>query len=318
MCLGKLFIYRDIIDQLTIYRKWKTTVNFYKIKILKFTIMTDLSNMEDIALRKAEINTKLEKEMSNLALLKDSLKKSNTNTENMLGILTSFESRLKKLEQTIVPVYNETENLRRRQENIEKTMTTLDHVLGYYHISQEADMMIKDGPEMHGLDRYLQQMDKILEALNYFKKNNQNTVELRDVAALFEQGKDCLQAEFQTLLARHGRPVPAVIVLDLISGDEELQGDTDIQMEHLPQKVIADLSDISKWLITNGNCTDFLKSYITLRSSMLIKSLSGLKEHLKSSSGTSMTLTAPHSPALGAKFNRNKDTPGRKSIKKFA
>jgi len=24
-------------------------------------------------------------------------------------------------------------------------MNTLDHVLGYYHISQEAEMMIKDG-----------------------------------------------------------------------------------------------------------------------------------------------------------------------------
>ncbi|WAQ95596.1 EXOC7-like protein [Mya arenaria] len=143
------------------------------------------------------------KEMSNLSLLKDSLKKSNTNTENMLGILTSFETRLRKLEQTIVP-----------------TMTTLDHVLGYYHISQEADMMIKDGPEMHGLDRYLQQMDKVLEALNYFKKHNQNTVELRDVAALFERGKDVLQMEFQTLLIRHGRPVPPIIILDLLTGEE--------------------------------------------------------------------------------------------------
>jgi len=57
-------------------------------------------------------------ELSNLTLLKDSLKKSNTNTENMLGILSSFETRLRKLEQTIVPVYKETENLRRRQESI--------------------------------------------------------------------------------------------------------------------------------------------------------------------------------------------------------
>ncbi|XP_060593061.1 LOW QUALITY PROTEIN: exocyst complex component 7-like [Ruditapes philippinarum] len=260
--------------------------------------------------------------MSNLSLLRDALKKSNTNTEMICWHSDSqvLKERLRRLEATIVPVYNETENLRRRQENIDKTMTTLDHVLGYYHISQEAEMMIKDGPEMHGLDRYLQQMDKILEALNYFKKHNQNTVELRDVAALFEQGKDCLHAEFQTLLARHGRPVPPVCILDLIGSDEELQGDpSETQMEHLPEKVIEDLSDISKWLITNGNTTDFLKNYITMRSSMLIKSLNGLKEHLKSASGTSVTLTAPHSsPALGQKFNRNKDTPGRKSIKKFA
>jgi len=36
-------------------------------------------------------------------------------------------------------------------------------------------------PELLGLDRYLEQMNKLLEALNYFKKHNQNTVELRDV-----------------------------------------------------------------------------------------------------------------------------------------
>lgn len=279
-------------------------------------IMGDIANMEDISHLKFEINSKLEKEMSNLTLLKDSLKKSNNNTENMLGILTSFETRLRKLEQTIVPVYNETENLRRRQENIEKTMTTLDHVLGYYHIAQEADMMIKDGPELHGLDRYLQQMDKVLEALVYFKKHNQNTVELRDVAGVFEQGKNALQIEFQTLLSRHGRPVPAVVIIDCVGVDDDtVATEAEVQMEHLPEKVIEDLSDISRWLITNGNSTDFLKDYIQARSGMLVKSLSGLCDHLKTSSGTSVTIKAPHSPALSSKFSKQKDTPGRKSIK---
>ena len=46
-------------------------------------------------------------------------------------------------------------------------------------------------------------------------------------------------------------------------------------MEHLPEKVIEDLSDISRWLVANGNSTELLKDYITLRSSMLIKSLTG-------------------------------------------
>jgi len=39
-------------------------------------------------------------------------------------------------------------------------------------------------------------------------------------AALFEQGKDTLSDEFQSLLARHGRPVPPVIILDLIGTEE--------------------------------------------------------------------------------------------------
>ena len=60
----------------------------------------------------------MSQEANNLALLKACLSRSGTNTQNMLGILNSFESRLQRLENTIVPVYNETENLRRRQESI--------------------------------------------------------------------------------------------------------------------------------------------------------------------------------------------------------
>ena len=39
-------------------------------------------------------------------------------------------------------------------------------------------------------------------------------------ATLFEQGKHCLQDEFQKLLTRHGRPVQPVSILDLVNVDE--------------------------------------------------------------------------------------------------
>lgn len=35
----------------------------------------------------------------------------------MVGILNSFEERLSRLEETILPVYNETGNLQRRQQS---------------------------------------------------------------------------------------------------------------------------------------------------------------------------------------------------------
>ena len=43
-------------------------------------------------------------------------------------------------------------------------------------------------------------------------------------AELFEQGKGCLQQEFKTLLARHGRPVPPVIILDMLGQDDGKSG----------------------------------------------------------------------------------------------
>lgn len=53
-----------------------------------------------------------------MAKLQDSMTRSETMTQNMLGILTTFESRLSKLEDTINPIYRETGNLQRRHESI--------------------------------------------------------------------------------------------------------------------------------------------------------------------------------------------------------
>ena len=36
---------------------------------------------------------------------------------------------------------------------------------------------------------------------------------------VFEEGKDVLCCEFRTLLNRHGRPCPAIMILDLIGDD---------------------------------------------------------------------------------------------------
>lgn len=37
---------------------------------------------------------------------------------------------------------------------------------------------------------------------------------------IFEEGKDALHHEFGSLLNRHGRPVPAILILDLLNTDE--------------------------------------------------------------------------------------------------
>lgn len=55
--------------------------------------------------------------MNNLNLLKEKVNKSNQITNGMVNILSSFEHRLARLEETILPVYNETGNLQRRQES---------------------------------------------------------------------------------------------------------------------------------------------------------------------------------------------------------
>ena len=55
--------------------------------------------------------------MVSVAFLQDASFRSSHITKGMVGILTSFDERLTKLEKTILPVYNETKNLQQKQES---------------------------------------------------------------------------------------------------------------------------------------------------------------------------------------------------------
>uniref|UniRef100_T1J1M1 Vitellogenin domain-containing protein n=1 Tax=Strigamia maritima TaxID=126957 RepID=T1J1M1_STRMM len=126
------------------------------------------------------IHIKREKEAINLSALKDSLQRSSQVAQGMTTILTSFENRLAKLEQTILPVYTETETLQRRQNNIEKTLAALDHVISYYNVANDVEHVIKDGPTS-GLEVYLESINKIRTSIQYFELNNANSPELHNL-----------------------------------------------------------------------------------------------------------------------------------------
>lgn len=260
-----------------------------------------------------EVSGKLEKENYNLSLLKDSLQRSSQLTRGMTSILNSFENRLAKLEQTILPVYNETENLQLRQEHIEKTITALDHVINYYSVSKDVEHIIKDGPT-NGLDCYLESIGKIQNSIKYFEKNNPQSSELHNLTTLFDTASDALEKEFRSLLTRNSKPVPPIIIMDLVLIDEELAVDDEKVVEHLSENTLKELRDIARWLLDNSR-EDYMNVYATLRSNILLRSLQGFKDHHKSSSGNSMTLPVHGSPALGRV--RLKDTPSRRTSKKI-
>ncbi|NWS73371.1 EXOC7 protein, partial [Crotophaga sulcirostris] len=249
------------------------------------------------------------KEEETLSFIKESLEKSDQLTKNMVSILSSFESRLMKLENSIIPVHKQTENLQRLQENVEKTLSCLDHVISYYHVAKDTEKIIKEGPTGR-LEEYLNCMDKIQKAVEYFQDNNPDSPELNRVKSLFERGKESLESEFRSLMTRHTKPVPPILILDLISGDDEMETQEEMSLEHLPESVLHDIIRISGWLVENGRNQDFMTVYFQIRSVQLDRSIKGLKDHFrKNSSSTGV----PYSPAIQ---NKRKDTPTKKPIKR--
>ncbi|NXQ96771.1 EXOC7 protein, partial [Sagittarius serpentarius] len=264
---------------------------------------------EEVSARRREIEDKLKQEEETLSFIKESLEKSDQLTKNMVSILSSFESRLMKLENSIIPVHKQTENLQRLQENVEKTLSCLDHVISYYHVAKDTEKIIKEGPTGR-LEEYLNCMDKIQKAVEYFQDNNPDSPELNRVKSLFERGKESLESEFRSLMTRHTKPVPPILILDLISGEDEMETQEEMSLEHLPESVLHDIIRISSWLVENGRNQDFMTVYFQIRSVQLDRSIKGLKDHFrKNSSSTGV----PYSPAIQ---NKRKDTPTKKPIKR--
>ncbi|KAG7460189.1 hypothetical protein MATL_G00219020 [Megalops atlanticus] len=231
---------------------------------------------EDASARKREIEEKLKQEQETLSFIRENLEKSDQLTKGMVSILSSFESRLVQLENSIIPVHKQTENLQRLQENVDKTLSCLDHVISYYHVAKDTDKIIREGPAGR-LDEYLACIAKIQKAVEYFQDNNPDSPELNTVKARFEKGKELLEAEFRALLTRYSKP---------------------------------DIICISGWLVEYGRNQDFMTVYFQVRSSQLDRSIKGLKEHFRKNSASSGILYSPAVPT------KRKDTPTKKAPKR--
>ncbi|KAJ8013497.1 hypothetical protein DPEC_G00030400 [Dallia pectoralis] len=264
---------------------------------------------EDASARKREIEEKLKQEQETLSFIRENMEKSDQLTKGMVSILSSFESRLMQLENSIIPVHKQTENLQRLQENVDKTLSCMDHVISYYHVAKDTDKIIKEGPTGR-LDEYLACIAKIQKAVEYFQDNNPDSPELNTVKARFEKGKELLEAEFRSLLTRYSKPVPPILILDAITVDEELEVQEDVTLEHLPEAVLQDIICISGWLVEYGRNQDFMNVYFQIRSNQLDRSIKGLKDHFRKNSASSGIL---YSPAVQTK---RKDTPTKKVPKR--
>ncbi|RWS02874.1 exocyst complex component 7-like protein [Dinothrombium tinctorium] len=246
---------------------------------------------------------KLETETKNLNAFKAILNKSNEQTKTMCAILSHFDERLAKLEETIAPVYKETGNLQLRQENIVKTLENLDYVIKFYTVSSEVEPIIRAGISQNSLQSFLFNVEKLKDALNYFEQNNPESPELMNVSALYEKGGNIVETEFRQLLSRHSKSIAPVIIYDLVNEDESsLEAEKNI-LEQIPEKTKSELKALGEWLCNNRK-ENFISAYSSLRAEVLVKSLQALKDHQKSSSGGNPNATSGiHSSPLSSRKN---------------
>ncbi|GLB39391.1 putative exo70 exocyst complex subunit [Lyophyllum shimeji] len=139
----------------------------------------------------------MDDETAEIELLEQNLNKTRQISQRMISILDSFDTRLAKLEKSILPLYTSTQILNRRAANIDKTLLKIDEVGSSQEDIAEEEALILRGPQTTQLDKYREALER-LNASIAFKSSDQDTAQ---TARLIETGAKKLTQLYTKLVA---------------------------------------------------------------------------------------------------------------------
>ncbi|KAJ7092354.1 Cullin repeat-like-containing domain protein [Mycena belliarum] len=139
----------------------------------------------------------MDDETAEIELLEQNLNKTRQISQRMTSILTSFDTRLAKLEKSILPLYTSTQILNRRANNIEKALLKIDELASNQEGIAAEEALILRGPQPGQLPVYQEALER-LNASIAFKSSDRGTL---DTARLVETGAKKLTQLFTKLVA---------------------------------------------------------------------------------------------------------------------
>ncbi|PFH46755.1 hypothetical protein AMATHDRAFT_69109 [Amanita thiersii Skay4041] len=146
----------------------------------------------------------MEDESAEIELLEQNLQKTHQISKRMISVLESFDTRLAKLEKSILPLYTSAQVLNKRTNNIDQTLAKIDEVASNQENLVVEEALILRGPQPGQLDEYKNALER-LNALIAFKASNQTDTE---TAHLVETGSKKLTQLYTKLVAEGSSGAP--------------------------------------------------------------------------------------------------------------
>ncbi|UJR32174.1 hypothetical protein I4U23_019640 [Adineta vaga] len=252
---------------------------------------------------------KLQEEKRRLALLQESLTRSNILTSGMVSTLDNFERKLQSLDELVTPVYEATNELGLLLHNVDQSLSLVDSVLHYYDICGELTPTVSSGPGGNLTD-YLAELDRLEDAVKYFKRT-QAVRERERVLHLFDLGRQRLVEETDKLILRYANALSPKELLELL--ETSSKNTTDIHA--MQEEDMGALRTIIEWFNSHGFRQGLIDSYATKRGTMIRRSLQLLAEHLGKTSVRRPSIVVSSSPSLSQKTTHSSDTLKRQGTK---
>ncbi|KAL2463978.1 exocyst subunit exo70 family protein A2 [Forsythia ovata] len=233
------------------------------------------------------------------ALMRESMQKSQSVTDNMVAILGSFDHRLSALETAMRPTQLRTHSIRRAHENIDKTLKVAEVILGQFDLKRQAEAKILRGPH-EDLESYLEAVDQLRSIVRFFSGNKS----LKSSIGVINQANNLLgkaifklEEEFRQLLTSYSKPVEPDRLFDCLpnslrpsaasSGGGDATG-TKPHSEHqtksletavfhppalIPARIMPLLHDLAQQMVEAGQQQQLFNIYRETRSSAVEQTL---------------------------------------------
>ncbi|KAJ9073644.1 exocyst complex component exo70 [Entomophthora muscae] len=158
-----------------------------------------------------ELAYKIEQETLQIESLKSSLKLTNELSLRSAHTLSSFDSRLAKLESSILPIHDATQKLTRLNENIGATIGSLTSIIEHLDKATSEEQAILAGPKAKGIRAYIEAVGRLRAANGFLRRTKLNVFQKHQsqIAQVLKAAHQHLIHWFRTQLENCSVPIEA-------------------------------------------------------------------------------------------------------------
>ncbi|XP_002960879.2 exocyst complex component EXO70A1, partial [Selaginella moellendorffii] len=158
-------------------------------------------------------------------LVRESLIKSQSITDQMLRILGSFDQRLSALQTTMRPTQVRTHAIRNVHDNIDQTINAAETILTQFDVSRQVEPKIVEGP-LDDISTYLGAVDQLktnVDFFNFHRSFQTSDAAFKHARNLLLKAMTKLEDKFREHLTQHSKPVDPAELLRSLPSSMRLQ-----------------------------------------------------------------------------------------------
>ncbi|CAD6184166.1 unnamed protein product [Caenorhabditis auriculariae] len=226
------------------------------------------------------INKKLSSEAEWLSNFKANVARSRQIGDGVENLVEKFEHRIQSLEKNVLPIHVVNGKLQRKQNNIQKLISTIDATLQFYGRTNTVENAIRNNNPLTDMQSYLGNMECLQQAINFFEAHPNYANQTENMKVTLDIGFTILEKSFRSLLQSNTVEMDAAAFAKFVSENGILSAEqrlAELRAVNNEEPIIK----LATWFLKQ-NRTQFLGHYSEYRGGFMLKTIQSILQNYKS------------------------------------